>query len=95
MDEKFFSKENVIFSSKVSQPILCYGKLMEHGRWTNSREQMLENGDFKLPLNLQNRCLTVQGRIRVIRDEDENYLEVQVREDLEKEPLLGQEEVDG
>ena len=56
---------------------------------------MLENGDFKLPLNLQNRCLTVQGRIRVIRDEDENYLEVQVREDLEKEPLLGQEEVDG
>ena len=31
-----------------------------------SREQMLENGDLKVPLNLQNRSLTVQGRIRVL-----------------------------
>ena len=65
-------KKNVIFSSKVNQPILCYGRLMEHGWGINSREQTLENGDLKVPLNLQNRSLTVQGRIRVIRDEDEN-----------------------
>ena len=71
-------KENVISSSKVNQPILCYGRLMEHGRGISSREQMLENGELKVPLNLQNRSLTVQGRIRVIRDEDENCLEVQV-----------------
>ena len=58
-------KENVIFSSKVNQPILCYGRLMEHGWGTNAREQILENGDLKVPLNLQNRSLTVQGRSRV------------------------------
>ena len=59
---------------------------MEHGWGINSREQMLENGDLKVPLNLQNRSLTVQGRIRASGDEDENCLEVQVPEALEKEP---------
>ena len=63
----------MIFSSKVIQPILCYGI-----------EQLLENGDLKVPLNLQNRFSTVQGRIRVIRDEDESCLEAQVPEALEK-----------
>ena len=58
---------------------------MEHGWGINSREQLLENGDLKVPLNLQNRSLTVQGRVRVISDEDENCLEVQVPEALEKE----------
>ena len=79
-------KENVIFGLKVNQPILCYGRLMvmEHGWGINGREQMLENGDLKVPLNLQNRPLTVQGRIRVIRDEDESCLEVQAPEGLEK-----------
>ena len=42
-------KEHVIFSSKVNQPILCYGRLMEHGWGINSREQMLDNGDLKVP----------------------------------------------
>ena len=36
-----------------------------------------------VPLNLQNRSLTVRGRIRVVRDEVENCLEVQVLEALE------------
>ena len=40
---------------------------------------------MKVPLNLQNRSLRVQGRIRVIRDEDESSLDVQVLEALEKE----------
>ena len=35
-------KENVIFSSKVNQPILCYGRLMEHGWGINGREQKFE-----------------------------------------------------
>ena len=48
-------KEIVIFSSKVNQPILCYGRLMGHDWGINSRGQMLENGDLKVPLNLQNR----------------------------------------
>ena len=67
-------KDNVIFSSKVNQSIHCYGRLMEHGWGINGREHMLENGDLKVPLHLQNRSLTVQGRARVSRDEDENCL---------------------
>ena len=43
---------------------------------------MLENGDLKV-LNLQNCSLTVQGRVRTIRDEDESCLEVQVHEALD------------
>ena len=46
-------KENVIFSSKVNQPILCYGRLMEHGWGINGRVQTLENGDLEVQLNLQ------------------------------------------
>ena len=58
---------------------------MQHAWGINSREQMLENGDLKVQLNLQNRSVTVQGRIRVVRDEDESCLEAQVPEALEKE----------
>ena len=32
-------KENVIFSSKLHQPIRCYERLMEHGLGINGREQ--------------------------------------------------------
>ena len=39
---------------------------MEHGWGVNSREHMLENGDLKVPLNLQNRFLTVQSRIKPV-----------------------------
>ena len=42
-------KQNATSSSKVNQPILCYGRLMEHGWGINSREQMLDNGDLKVP----------------------------------------------
>ena len=52
--------------------MLSYGRLMEHGWGINGREQILEVGDLKAPLHLQNRSLTVRGRIRVIRDEDES-----------------------
>ena len=56
----------------VSQPILCYGR-----RGISGRGQTLENGDLEVSLHL-NRSFTVQGRIRVIRDEDQSCLEVQV-----------------
>ena len=58
---------------------------MEHGWGINSRQQMLENSDLKVPLNLQNRSLTVHCHVRVVRDEDESCPEVQVPEGLEKE----------
>ena len=46
---------------------------------------MLENGGFKIPLELRNRSLTVQGRVGVIREEDESGLELQVPEALENQ----------
>ena len=68
MDMKLFSKRRRDSSQFKSedlpyQPILCYGRLMEHGWGINGREQTMENGDLKVPLNLQNHSLTVQGRI--------------------------------
>ena len=57
---------------------------MEHGWGINSREQRLENGGLNVPLNLQNRSLTVRGRVRVIGNEDQSCLEAQVPEALEK-----------
>ena len=32
-------KDNVIFSSKVNHPILCYGRLMEHGWGSNGQSR--------------------------------------------------------
>ena len=56
-----------------NEPILRCGRLLEHVWGINGREQTLEHdGDLKAPLHLQNRSLTVRGRIRVIRDEDES-----------------------
>ena len=77
-------RESAIFSSKASQPILCYGRLLEHGWGINGREQLLENGDLQVPLHLQNKSLVVHGRVRVIKDNDEDCLEVQVPEALEQ-----------
>lgn len=73
----------MVFSSKVSQPILCCGRLLEHGWGTNGRELFLENGDLRAPLHLQDKSLVVRGRVGVIKD-NEDCLEVQVPEALEK-----------
>ena len=66
----------------VNPPMLCYGRLLEHGWGINCQEQKIANGDLKVPLNLQNRSLTVQGRIKIIRDENESCLEAHVPEAL-------------
>ena len=73
-------KEAVIFSSKVNQPILCYGRLVEQD-W----ESMVESRHWRM--NLQNRPLTAQGRVRVTRDEDESCLEVHVLEAVERQQV--------
>ena len=46
-------QESFIFSQEVKQPILCYGRLMEHGWGISGRVQTLENGDLKVLLDLQ------------------------------------------
>jgi len=56
----------------VSQPILCFGRLMEQGWSINSREQALvheaEGKEVKIPVEVQNRSLTVLGHIRMIEE---------------------------
>ena len=46
----------------------------------NGREQVLENGGVKVPLQLQNsiKTLIARGRVRIISNEDEDCFEAQV-----------------
>ena len=61
-------KESVALSSQISQPILCFGHLMENGWGISSREQTLvhESG-ISIPIEMQNRSMSVRGWIRVLR----------------------------
>lgn len=65
-------RERVTISEAVSQPILCFGRLMEQGWSINSREQALvheaEGKEVKIPVEMQNRSLTVLGHIRMIEE---------------------------
>lgn len=63
-------RERVVLSDKVSQPILCYGKLFQQG-WGISPEDstLLHGGDLRIPVELQNRSIFVEGKIRVVREE--------------------------
>ena len=63
-------RERVVLSDKVSQPILCYGKLFHQG-WGISPEDstLVHGGDLRIPVELQNRSIFVEGKIRVVREE--------------------------
>ena len=65
-------RERVTISDAVSQPILCFGRLMEQGWSINSREQALiheaDGKEGKIPVEMQNKSLTVLGHIRMIEE---------------------------
>ena len=63
-------KERVTISDRVTQPILCYGKLMEQGWSIQADEQMLVHSttNTRIPVDMQNRSLTVSGKIRLIQE---------------------------
>ena len=64
-------RERVAVSPHVSQPILCYGRLLQAGWGMDSREQALvHEAGVKVPIDLQNMSLTVKGWIRVISSDD-------------------------
>ena len=68
--KKICLRERVTISDRVSQPILCYGKLMEQ-RWSiQADEQMLVHSstNTRIPVDMQNRSLTVSGKIRLIQE---------------------------
>jgi len=60
-------KERVAISSKVSQPILCFGRLLEQGFGIDGVEQALVHGggQVNIPLQMQNRSMTVLGHVGV------------------------------
>ena len=61
-------KERVVaISPHVTQPILCYGRLLQAGWSMDSREQVLTHeAGVKVPIELQNMSVTVKGWVRVI-----------------------------
>ena len=61
-------KEKVAISSKVNQPILCYGRLMEQGFGINATEQSLvhHGSNTSVPIHMQNRSMAIVGQVRMI-----------------------------
>ena len=60
-------KENVAFSDRVSQPILCFGKLLQRGWSISSQSKTLTNGKVNTPLKLENKSLVVRGGINLVQ----------------------------
>ena len=60
----------------VSQPTLCFGKMMEQGWTIDGKEQMMLHHDaleeIKVPLEMQKRSVTVTGCIRVVQQTPPN-----------------------
>eukprot|EP00435_Cladocopium_sp_Y103_P055226 s2135_g18.t1 len=56
----------------ISQPILCFGHLIQSGWNVNGRQQLLtHDSGVAIPLELQNRSLCLKGWIRMLRNEPE------------------------
>ena len=68
--ERVQLRERVIISDKITQPILCYGRLMENGWSLDAQEQVMFHKDYniRVPVEMQNRSLTVSGVIRLIQE---------------------------
>ena len=63
-------RETVAVSDQISQPILCFGKLLESGWGVNGVEQTLvHNSGISVPIELQNRSMSVRGWIRMLKHE--------------------------
>ena len=63
-------RETVAVSDQISQPILCSGKLLESGWGVNGVEQTLvHNSGISVPIELQNRSMSVRGWIRMLKHE--------------------------
>ena len=63
-------KETVAVSSQITQPILCFGHLLENGWGVNGREQTLVHGsDVRVPIEMQNKSMSIRGWSRFLREE--------------------------
>ena len=65
-------KECVAVSSRVHQPILSFGHLLQEGWTIDGKQQALTHHlGAHIPVCLQNKSLMIQGTIRVMREECE------------------------
>ena len=89
-------KERVAISSKVSQPILCFGHLLEQGFGIDGVEQALvhSGGAINIPLQLQNKSMTAMGSVRVLQSVPEpvfpqviRTVRANVQEELVNSPI--------
>ena len=63
-------RETVALSDRISQPILCFGHLLENGWSVNGVEQTLTHGSgISIPIELQNKSMLVRGWVRMMKDE--------------------------
>ena len=62
-------KETVAVSDQISQPILCFGRLLGSDWSLDGRQQTLTHGPISIPIEMQQRSMTLRGWIRAVREE--------------------------
>ena len=86
-------RERVAISDRVTQPIVCFGHLLESGWGIDGAQQTLvhHSADARVPLELQNKSMVVRGTIRVMSEwiPADNSLHVRaIRADVFDEKLV-------
>ena len=60
-------KETVAVSDQISQPILCFARLLESGLSVDGRQQTLTHGSISI--EMQQRSMTLRGWMRAVKEE--------------------------
>eukprot|EP00435_Cladocopium_sp_Y103_P022455 s491_g5.t1 len=73
-------KERVATSSGITQPILCFGHLLEQGFGIDGVEQSLvhRGGEINIPLQMQNKSMTILSKHQVLRNQ-KRYVQFRLR----------------
>ena len=73
-------KETVALGDRISQPIPCFGKLLEGGWSINGVEQtMTHRSGVAIPFEMQNRSMTIRGWVRMVKSQPEILGQVNIR----------------
>lgn len=73
-------RERVAISSKVFQPILCYGRLLGNGWGIDGQQQVLiQHAGANVLIEMQNKQVMARGFIRVLQQSDNVSTPVCVR----------------
>ena len=61
-------RDTVMFSHEVHQPILSYGRLMDAGWSICAETRCWKNGQYYVPVEMQNHSVVVQAKVRAISE---------------------------